>query len=313
MEGCLAGQKESLFFEGSVCDIIEASIKCVSCIPDSHVTCMVCIDDCLPAVLAVSSMINEVANRPIPVVSDYRLPGWLSGGSTAILVSYTDDSAGCMQMYEKLKDRGCRVVCLTSNEKLIDLCQCDGVEIQLIPPFIQYCKVMGYIIGTLTSMLDNGGIHGLRRHVLSQMERIRDFEKTIGVEVERISPLLKGKIVSTYVASDTISVAMCERISLGKLLENLSFYGELPEFDHNELVGWSDPNNHAPELAIFVMQGSREEGLVHTIVDCMLEVLEENGRQVVSVNLGIGPSIRRNVCGMILSDAILTDLRRYLR
>ena len=80
--------------------------------------------------------------------------------------------------------------------------------------------------------------------------------------------------------------------------------GELPEFDHNELVGWSDPNVHAPELMMLVLKGARSDGLVQTIVDCMLEVLDENGRKVTVVDLGSGSSFARCIRGMMLADAV---------
>ena len=84
----------------------------------------------------------------------------------------------------------------------------------------------------------------------------------------------------------------------------LAFSGELPEFDHNELVGWSDPNEHAPGLAMVVLRGTGRPGLVPVIVECMLEVLDENGRDVVEVDVGTGSSALRNIRGIMLGDSL---------
>lgn len=307
MEECLEGREASTSFGDSVCDVIRASLDAVAGSSVPFVDCMLCVDDCLPAVLAVASMVDEVADRPVPVISDYRLPGWLSAGMTVVLVSHSCDSKNCTREYERLRARGCKVLCLTSDEKMMEWCRHDGVRFHEIPTFDQYSKVLGYVIGAVTGILDGGDLRGLREHLLSQIPSIIDFENRVDLEAGKVAPLIKGKVVSIYAVSDVLSVAMCERILLGMTPGMISFFGELPEFDHNELVGWSDPNEHASELTMLVMRGSRGDGLVQTIVDCMLEVLDENGRQVVIADLGNGPSIRRSVCGIILSYAIATD------
>ena len=102
-----------------------------------------------------------------------------------------------------------------------------------------------------------------------------------------------------YSTSDVHASAVSFRESLSDA-GHLSFTGELPEFDHNELVGWSDPNVHAPELRMVVLKGGSPSDLVNTIVDCMEEVLCENGREVVEADIGSGSSLQRNLRGMLV-------------
>ena len=52
-----------------------------------------------------------------------------------------------------------------------------------------------------------------------------------------------------------------------------AFYGELPEFDHNELVGWFDRNPHAPELRVVVLKGRTGSDLLDFIVDNIMAIL----------------------------------------
>ena len=102
----------------------------------------------------------------------------------------------------------------------------------------------------------------------------------------------------------TSDIHSCSKRWKQVLQTDLSFYGELPEFDHNELVGWSDSNEHARDLRIVVLWGGNASELVSTIVECMIEVLHENGRETTVVNLGNGSSAERNLCGIILGDAV---------
>ena len=57
-------------------------------------------------------------------------------------------------------------------------------------------------------------------------------------------------------------------------------------------------------LAMVVLRGTGRPGLVPVIVECMLEVLDENGRDVVEVDVGTGSSALRNIRGIMLGDSL---------
>ena len=116
-----------------------------------------------------------------------------------------------------------------------------------------------------------------------------------------------------YSTSDIRASARYWRQMMGSARSDIAFFGELPEFDHNELVGWSDPNVHAPELRILVIKGAVQSQLVTEILRCMLEVLEENGRHAIVADLGSGDSMTKNIRAMVLARMVAEASREVCR
>ena len=123
-----------------------------------------------------------------------------------------------------------------------------------------------------------------------------------------VAEALDGTVPSFYSTSGNHSLALAWRHIVSEAVGRPCFCGELPEFDHNELVGWSDPNAHAPQLRLVVIDGGRSEGLVSDIVGCMVEVLEENGRDVVSVDVGGDNVMSRAISGIMLAFMVTEAL-----
>lgn len=245
---------------------------------------------------------DELRLGPVPVVSDLRLPGWISEDSTVILLSCSSDQAPAMVAYERLKSRGAHVIPVLTSGELLSMCDRDGLRGSVLPDGPDEDSPIGHAIGTMVAVIDAGGADGVCDFVREQLSTI----SSEGMEsvADSVAESIRGKVVSTYAPSDDLAVALRWRIVLGTASDELTFMGELPEFDHNELVGWSDPNFHAPELMMLVLKGARSDGLVQTIVDCMLEVLDENGRKVTVVDLGSGSAFARCIRGMMLADAV---------
>lgn len=300
--GCNEVSIDPLTGQPSMTAAIRCSMDSFSGRVPSRVTCIMCVDHCLPAALAVSELMDELRLGPVPVVSDLRLPGWISEDSTVILLSCSSDQAQAMVAYERLKSRGAQVIPVLTRGELLAMCDRDGLGGSVLPDGPDEDSAVGHAIGTMVAIIDAGGADGVCDFVREQLSTISS--EGMGSVADSVAESIRGKVVSTYAPSDDLAVAMRWRIVLGTASDELTFMGELPEFDHNELVGWSDPNVHAPELMMLVLKGARSDGLVQTIVDCMLEVLDENGRKVTVVDLGSGSAFARCIRGMMLADAV---------
>lgn len=249
----------------------------------------------------IVDMAAESSEVPIPMICDNRVPGWVSPNIAGIVLSFDGDSSEMCEVYGELSSRGCHIFCITCGGTIAGLCREDGNTLIPIPSGCDQFGATGYALGAIAALVQSMGLFPAKDILRRSLDGVRSFRESMSEAVGSLSTQLSGKMVATYSTSDIHS---CSKRWKQVLQTDLSFYGELPEFDHNELVGWSDSNEHARDLRIVVLWGGNASELVSTIVECMIEVLHENGRETTVVNLGNGSSAERNLCGIILGDAV---------
>ena len=263
--------------------------------------CIFGMDDVSIAGDVISDLANESSAIPIPMICDNRVPGWVSDGVTCVIISYDGDDKIMAGLYEEIKRRGSRIVCMTSGGGLADLCRNGGDTLVQIPGCLGSRGAVGYVLGAMSSLVQQAGIMDARDMLMAAIPSVTRFRETMGGEAEKLAAKFNGHVVAMYSTSDIHSCSKRWRQLMGS---DLSFYGELPEFDHNELVGWSDPNEHAGDILISVLNGGEMSRFVSTIVECMIEVLRENGRDVEVPRISGCTSLERNLCGMVLLDEV---------
>lgn len=262
----------------------------------------VCVLGVCPSVVGAEMVCDdadEFSLTPVPVIRDTRVPGWVSDGTLAILII----GSGCHVDFEDtivvMQSRGCDIVCVCADggTRLPE-----GVARVTIPKGMGIPEESAFVAGVVARAVQDAGFTQSADRLA---EAVRESRDMTGAHMERaasVVPAISGRVPAVYSTSDIHACSRWWRHVLGRW--SLSFCGELPEFDHNELVGWSDPNVHAPELSMVVLRGERGPGLVRDIVGCMEQVLDENGRRVVTVDLGEGSAMQRNVRGFMIGSAV---------
>lgn len=285
-------------FLGSVREALGRSVS----IPAAGRICLFAEEPYSAPCLVISDMADGCAGTPIPTVTDLRVPGWVSAGTLAVLVSGRAGDA-LSAVYDTVASRGCAVCCVMPGCPLADRCVSDGNEHLPVPGDGDLASTYGCILGTLAAVVGGTGAMDAPEMLLDALGRSVPGDDAAGT-----ARRLSDGYPAFYSTSDVRALCMGWRSIIGEALGRPCFSGELPEFDHNELVGWSDPNEHAPSIRMVVLRGRREGGLVPAIVGCMLEVLEESGRDVLTIDVGDGDAAGRDLYGLALafsvSDAI---------
>lgn len=269
--------------------------------------CMFGVDDMSIAGDVVSDLADEISEVPVFMVSDGRVPGWVTSEVHCILMSYDGDCPEILETYRVVSGRGCPVVCICSGGALADAGGRDGCNVIRIDGSVGARAASGSALGIIASILQSSGVMDAKDALDSAVASAGRIAES--ANPGRLADSLRGRVVAVYSTSDIHSSAKRWMQAIDSEVCDLVFYGELPEYDHNELVGWSDPNVHAPELQMTVIRGSTGPGLVDSIVGCMMDVLSENGRDVVEVPVGNGDSLGRNLRAMALADATARHMR----
>ncbi len=242
--------------------------------------CVFGVDPCSIAGSIMSDVADGYSGIPVECVRDDHVPGWLSEMDVAVILSATDGTVG---VEGELEDRGCTILRV-------------GIEGDIVAS-------TGFALGFLSSVIQRTGAFPAEDMLREAVAGVSDSVSIIGASAKSLVEALDGNVGAYYSTSDVhaCSVGFREAMASAGLL---SFVGELPEFDHNELVGWSDPNTHAPELRMVVLRGESPSELVNIIIKCMAEVLEENGRDIMEVDIGSGGALDRNIRGLLIGYTV---------
>lgn len=266
--------------------------------------CIACVDDCLSSCIALSDLADSAGYHPVFVSTDGRIPGWAVGGTT-VLVSRTGECPEIVESLDSLVSSGRRPVVLTSGGTLGSRAGEAGCQVIRISS--EMSEAAGQVLGILCSMADRTAVPGSKGLLAEALANAGEVLPKLLDQASEVAERIGGGVTAVYSASE---IRACSRYWAAVLSAKgmLSFCSELPEFDHNELVGWSDGNVHSPELRMVVLRSRPDGGMVSAIIGCMLEVLSENGRDVVTVDIAGGSTLERDIIGFLLGDAVSASM-----
>lgn len=259
--------------------------------------CLFAYGSCVPACMAISDMADALDIGPIHTVCDGRIPGWVDSDVDAVIVSHGDDPEA-IPLYDSLSHLGCRVSCISCEGILSERCRSDGGTAIIIDAVSDSSRNVMAALGSLCALLSSMGIIDARSLLHGAVDAVRSGH-VLG------DPIFEIGSEDVFGVYSTTDVRACSRRWADLLQERagrLAFCGELPEYDHNELVGWSDPNPHAGQLRMLVLRSEPDGSMPSIIVGHMLEVLSENGREVTVVGIGSGSPLTRDIRGFIEGD-----------
>ncbi len=262
-----------------------------------------------------AQFVMDVSNRhPFLVLSslDERVPGWVGKGKDAILVSYSGNTDKIYNAYSCLEKHGCDIHCMTSDGRIKEKCVEKGDHYIELPPGMTPRGAVGLEIGLIASLLKSFGapyLHSALKSVIGGFKSYRDGLLADLSEVKRVADVLEGKIPAIYSIVDSIGAAKRWKLSFDEDTDAPAFYGEIPEFDHNEIVGWADPNAHAQDLEMVVLKMNSGIPEFEYTMNCMMDVLKEYNRNITCVEFPENDKTLAELEAMLFGDMVSLELR----
>ena len=199
---------------------------------------------CNIAGLIVSDYLDAMKKSPLPMAKGIDLPKWVDKDTTVIVVSYSGDTVETLRLYNSAVKVGAQVVCITAGGDLEELCIKDDNIMLSIPGGFQSRGAIGYMIGYILLVLNNIGLLDNMEEISETIRSVKQYRNELissdDNEAEIIAERIYGKVPSVYSFFNMKSVAYRWKSQLNENSKVLSFYGTMPEFNHNELMGWTN-------------------------------------------------------------------------
>jgi glucose/mannose-6-phosphate isomerase len=189
--------------------------------------------------------LGDQTSRPIISARSYGLPPWTTPETTVLCASYSGDTEETLAAYEAAGFLGARRVVVTSGGKLAEEARRDGVPVIPIPGGFQPRAAVGYMT---VSALEVAALCGVGPRMASQIDvAAAHLDELCGQwgpdapadnEAKTLARAIHGSVPVIAGSGLTTPVAYRWKTQVNENAKIPAFYNELPELDHNELVGW---------------------------------------------------------------------------
>ena len=197
-------------------------------------------------------LLRDELSVPIFVSRNYQIPAWANKHTLVIASSYSGRTEETLSAMADALEKGCQICGITTGGKLKDVLQKNDCDTVLIPTGLQPRAALAYSFVPMLYLLKGFGLvvsdaEQKLKKTADLLESLRDNYSKASDENETwsLAKSIYGTIPIIYGETEsTVVVALRWRGQFSENGKMLAFHNELPELNHNEIVGWE--NN--PEL-----------------------------------------------------------------
>lgn len=184
---------------------------------------------------------------PFLVVRNYDLPAFVGPDTIVVAASYSGNTEETLAAYHAARTRGARIVCITTGGELGGLAAAAGHDLVRIPAGLPPRAALGYSLVPLLVLLGRLGIApDPEDDVGDAMAVSREAVSMYGLgaasdenPAKTLAAWLSEGLPVVYGTPRTAAVATRWCGQLGENAKTVAHRHELPEMNHNEIVGWS--------------------------------------------------------------------------
>lgn len=207
----------------------------------------------------VKVLLGQTLTVPFDVVKGYELPIYAGKDTLVIASSHsgnTEETVACMN--EAIR-RGCQMAAIATGGKVKDIADEHDIMFAQIPHDTQPRMGMIYNLRVLLRILvEYGLVKPSMYDELAQTEQWLHDESDLWVKempternyAKQLALIAVGKTPVFYGGSLMAPVAYKWKISWNENAKNVAFWNYLPEFNHNEFLGWTSHPVEKP-FAVF--------------------------------------------------------------
>jgi glucose/mannose-6-phosphate isomerase len=254
--------------------------------------------------------LGDHAVRPIIGSRSYALPGWTTTDTTVLCASYSGDTEETLAAYDAAGALGARRVVVTSGGRLADLARRESVPVIPVPGGFQPRVAVGYMT---VAALEVAAACGAGPRMASEIDVAAAHLEALCAEwgpgaddgnmAKEIALALRGSVAVIAGAGLTAPVAYRWKTQLNENAKVPAFASELPELDHNEVVGWQGAADHGRFSAIF-LEDADQHPRIGSRIELTSELIGPHATKVIRVSTRGRRAIERVMSLVLLGDLV---------
>ncbi|OQA08168.1 MAG: bifunctional phosphoglucose/phosphomannose isomerase [Bacteroidetes bacterium ADurb.Bin397] len=224
------------------------------------------------------SIINQIVEHeikvPITVNKDYFIPAFVGPETLVIVSSYSGNTEETLGAMEIAMSRGAKMVCVTSGGKVLEIAKTNGFDHIIIPGGMPPRACLAYSFTQLFYVLHGFGLisNSFKADFETSIHLLDHEEEHICSEAYYLAEKLHKKIPVIYSQANFEAVCIRFRQQINENSKMLCWHHALPEMNHNELVGWTIPND---KLAVVFFRNETDYDRTKTRMELTKEIVKK--------------------------------------
>jgi len=196
----------------------------------------------LPGEILISYLTKNF-KIPIEVNKNYNLPENINSKTLVFAISYSGNTEETLDAFRQANRKSCQLITISSGGKLCELSKKLNKPSIKVPSGIQPRLSYGYLFFPILRVLQNSGlVPNQEDYIMELTDKLRkDIYKKSASD---ISERLLGKIPLIYSSERMYAVAYKWKINFNENSKIHAFCNYFPELNHNEMVGYTNPNGN---------------------------------------------------------------------
>ena len=214
----------------------------------------------------VKSWLKTELTVPFEVVRTYDLPEYVDYNTLVVASSYSGNTEETLSCLTQALAKNAQIAVIASGGKLMEMATAEDIVATSLPADLQPRMAVIYNLRALMATLAHfnvasndffGEIAATADWLGEQTEQWASHVTTDKNYAKQLALLAVGKTPVFYAGSLMSPIAYKWKISWNENAKNVAFWNELPEFNHNEFIGWTSHPIEKP-FAVFDLVSSFE-------------------------------------------------------
>jgi glucose/mannose-6-phosphate isomerase len=200
-----------------------------------------------------AAALGDRLTGPMLTVRGYALPSWATPEWTVLCSSYSGSTEETLACFEAAGVLGARRLVASTGGPLVDQARAAEVPVVGLPGIFQPRAAVAYMVVVAAEVASLAGI-GPRVHteVDAAAAFLTEQSESLQQQAREIAALVAGAVPVVYGSDLTAPVARRWKTQINENAKSPAFWGELPEADHNEILGWAGAAGDERAAAIFL-------------------------------------------------------------
>jgi glucose/mannose-6-phosphate isomerase len=200
-----------------------------------------------------AAALGDRLTAPMLTVRGYALPSWATPEWTVLCSSYSGSTEETLACFEAAEALGARRLVASTGGPLVDRARETEVPVVGLPGIFQPRAAVAYMVVVAAEVAALAGI-GPRVHteIDAAAAFLTEQSDSLQQQAREIAALVAGAVPVVYGSDLTAPAARRWKTQVNENAKSPAFWGELPEADHNEILGWAGAAGEERAAAIFL-------------------------------------------------------------
>ncbi len=254
----------------------------------------------------IADCVAQELTKPLAVQKFPELPAWVGPRTFVAVSSYSGNTKETLAMYRQAVDRGCPLAVMTAGGELEQLASARHDSLICYGTGIQPRSALPAGMADLAVFMDTVcGTHvaaDLRRAVPDLRRLVRRFSAPDGLAAT-VARSIAGRAPIIYSASDLTASALRWKGQMNENAKMVAFAGSIPDFNHNEISGWSRRSLSEKCVPIFLYEEDMAPALKE-VFDSAIVTMQQYGQDVKVIRVKGRSVLQKTLYAVLLGDFV---------